>query len=67
MTDTVIQALLVMCAVTSFVFEPYVIFGVDYTKSAEWDVPGRLWHLYSTWDPIFLPGNIPTWLWLMCV
>jgi len=49
--------------VSSFVFEQYIIFGVDLSRSE--DVFGRSWYWYaSSFDPVFL--DAPLWLRVMC-
>jgi hypothetical protein len=61
--DKVLVATFVLFAFTSFVMEPYVVFGVD--LAAARDPFGRAWHLYaSRWDPLFLAT--PLFLRVMC-
>jgi hypothetical protein len=50
-------------AISSLVYEQYVIFGVDLSKAT--DVFGRSWYWYaSSIDPVFL--DTPLWLRIMC-
>jgi hypothetical protein len=50
-------------AVSSLVYEPFIVFGVD--LSATTDVFGRSWYWYArSFDPIFL--DTPLWLRIMC-
>lgn len=53
----------VLFAVSSLVFEPFIVFGVD--LSATTDIVGRIWYWYArSFDPIFL--DTPLWLRIMC-
>ncbi|MGB5810071.1 MAG: emopamil-binding family protein [Polyangiales bacterium] len=50
-------------AVTSLVYEQYIVFGVDLSSAT--DVFGRSWYWYAhSFDPIFL--DTPLWLRIMC-
>ena len=50
-------------ALTSFVYEQFVIFGVDLATTT--DVFGRSWYWYArSFDPVFL--DPPLWLRIMC-
>ena len=50
-------------AVTSLIYEQYIVFGVD--LAATTDVFGRSWYWYaSSFDPVFL--DTPLWLRIMC-
>ena len=50
-------------AVSSLVYEPFIVFGVD--LAATTDVFGRSWYWYAhSFDPIFL--DTPLWLRIMC-
>jgi len=50
-------------AVSSLVFEPFIVFGVDLATSTSF--VGRTWFWYaSSFDPIFL--DTPLWLRIMC-
>ncbi len=54
-------------ALTSIVFEAYIVFDIDLasTLHSAVDVPGWLWHFYaSQFDPVFL--DPPPLLRLMC-
>jgi len=62
-----LDAFLVFCfglfAVSSLVFEPFILFDVD--LSAASDPVGRTWYWYAkSFDPIFL--DTPLWLRIMC-
>jgi hypothetical protein len=49
--------------ISSFIFEQYIIFGVDLSGTA--DIFGRTWYWYAkAFDPIFLDS--PLWLRIMC-
>jgi hypothetical protein len=46
-------------AITSFVFDPYIVFSVDISTST--DIVGRSWFWYArSYDPVFL--DTPLWL-----
>lgn len=50
-------------AVSSLVFEPFIVFDVDLSTTT--DPFGQTWHWYaSSFDPIFL--DTPLWLRIMC-
>lgn len=50
-------------AVSSLVFEPFIVFGVDLSTTS--DIFGRTWYWYaSSFDPIFVAT--PLWLRIMC-
>ncbi len=50
-------------AITSFVYEPFITFGVDLSKSTS--LVGRSWFWYAeSFDPVFL--DTPLWLRIMC-
>jgi len=50
-------------AVSSLVYEQFIVFGVDLSTMT--DVFGRSWYWYaSSFDPIFL--DTPLWLQIMC-
>jgi hypothetical protein len=50
-------------AISSLVYEQFVIFGVD--LSTTWDIFGRSWYWYArSFDPVFL--DPPLWLRIMC-
>jgi len=50
-------------AVSSLVYEQFIVFGVD--LSAATDIFGRSWYWYArSFDPIFL--DTPSWLRVMC-
>lgn len=50
-------------AVSSLVFEPFIVFDVDLSTTT--DIFGRTWYWYaSSFDPIFL--DTPLWLRIMC-
>lgn len=50
-------------AVSSLVFEPFIVFDVDLASTT--DVVGRTWYWYaSSFDPVFL--ETPVWLRIMC-
>ena len=50
-------------AVSSLVFEQFIVFGLDLSTTT--DVFGRTWYWYaSSFDPIFL--DTPLWLRIMC-
>jgi len=50
-------------AVSSLVYEQFIVFGVDLSTTT--DVFGRSWYWYaSSFDPIFL--DTPLWLQIMC-
>jgi len=58
---------LVVCfgvfAVSSFIYEQYVVFGIDLSTTT--DVFGRSWYWYArSFDPVFL--DPPLWLRIMC-
>ena len=53
-------------AVTSLVFEPYVVFGQDFAACARLDPVCHTWAWYNTFDPIFEKENLPFFLRLMC-
>lgn len=62
-----LDAFLVLCfslfAISSLVFEPFIVFGVDLAAAS--DPVGRTWYWYaSSFDPIFL--ETPLWLRIMC-
>jgi hypothetical protein len=49
--------------ISSFVFEQFIVFGVD--LSATTDIFGRTWYWYArSFDPVFL--DPPLWLRIMC-
>ena len=61
------DAFLVFCfslfAVSSLVFEPFIVFDVDLSTAS--DPVGKTWYWYaSSFDPIFL--DTPLWLRIMC-
>jgi hypothetical protein len=50
-------------AVSSLVFEQFIVFGVDLSTTT--DIFGRTWYWYArSFDPIFL--DTPQWLRIMC-
>lgn len=50
-------------SISSFAFEPYIVFRVDLAAAS--DPIGRTWHWYATsFDPVFL--DPPLWLRIMC-
>jgi len=62
-----LDAFLVFCfclfAVSSIVYEQFIVFGVDLATTR--DIFGRSWYWYaSSFDPIFL--DTPLWLRIMC-
>ena len=52
-------------AMTSLVYEAYIVLGVDLAARPRWDVIATSWYWYATkFDPVFL--NAPPLLRLMC-
>jgi len=50
-------------AVSSLIFEPFIVFGVDLSSAT--DPVGRTWYWYArSFDPVFL--ETPLWLRIMC-
>jgi len=50
-------------AVSSLVFEQFIVFGVDLSTTT--DIFGRTWYWYArSFDPVFL--ETPSWLRIMC-
>lgn len=50
-------------AVTSLVYEQYIVFGIDLATTT--DIFGRSWYWYArSFDPVFL--DTPLWLQIMC-
>ena len=50
-------------SISSFVFEQFIVFGVDLATTT--DVFGRTWYWYArSFDPVFL--DPPLWLRIMC-
>jgi hypothetical protein len=50
-------------SISSFVFEQFIVFGVDLSTTT--DVFGRTWYWYArSFDPVFL--DTPLWLRIMC-
>jgi hypothetical protein len=61
--DAFLVASFVVFAITSFVYEQYIVFGVDLASST--DLVGRSWYWYAhSFDPVFL--DPPLWLRIMC-
>ena len=53
----------VLFAISSLVFEPFIVFDVDLATTT--DIVGRTWYWYArSFDPIFL--DTPLWLRIMC-
>jgi len=49
--------------ISSFIFEQFIVFGVDLSRTT--DIFGRTWYWYAkSFDPIFL--DTPIWLRVMC-
>ena len=52
-------------AMTSLIYEPYIMLGVDLAACRGYDIVGRSWHWYAaSFDPVFLTP--PPLLRLMC-
>lgn len=61
--DAVLVFFFCVFAATSLVYEQYIVFDVDLSKTT--DVFGRSWYWYArSFDPIFL--ETPLWLRIMC-
>lgn len=61
--DLFLVAWFCVFAVTSLVYEQFIVFGVD--LSATTDPVGRSWYWYArSFDPVFL--DTPLWLRIMC-
>jgi hypothetical protein len=61
--DAVLVFFFCVFALTSFVYEQFVVFGVDLSTTT--DIFGRSWYWYArSFDPVFL--DPPLWLRIMC-
>jgi len=61
--DVFLVACFGVFSISSFVYEQFIIFGIDLAEAT--DVFGRTWHWYaSSFDPVFL--DPPLWLRIMC-
>jgi len=61
--DAILVFWFALFAVSSLVFEPFIVFDVDLSTTT--DLFGRTWYWYArSFDPIFL--DTPIWLRIMC-